>query len=63
MALDEIVRRHKLRGPRDKFNGVIHEGEIGGEKVMTLAPMTFMNNSGQSVAPARPILQDRAQRT
>jgi PTH1 family peptidyl-tRNA hydrolase len=52
MAVDEIVRRHGLKGPRDKFNAEVFEGEIAGEKVLALKPMTFMNNSGESVAPA-----------
>ncbi|MEI9988274.1 MAG: aminoacyl-tRNA hydrolase [Aliidongia sp.] len=52
MAIDEIVRRHGFRSPREKFNGEIAEGEIDGERVIALKPMTFMNNSGESVAPA-----------
>jgi PTH1 family peptidyl-tRNA hydrolase len=52
MAVDEIVRRHEFRGGREKFKGVVWEGEIGGERVVALKPMTFMNDSGQSVAPA-----------
>jgi peptidyl-tRNA hydrolase, PTH1 family len=52
MAVDEIVRRHGFRSPREKFNGELYEGEIGGERVVALKPMTFMNNSGESVAPA-----------
>jgi len=52
MAVDEISRRHGFRPPREKFNGLICEGEIDGERVIALKPMTFMNNSGESVAPA-----------
>jgi PTH1 family peptidyl-tRNA hydrolase len=52
MALDAIAARHKLRAPRDKFNGVIAEGEIGDERVLALKPMTFMNASGESVGAA-----------
>lgn len=32
-----------------KFNAEISEGTIGGAKVILAKPMTFMNNSGQSV--------------
>jgi PTH1 family peptidyl-tRNA hydrolase len=52
MAVDAIVRRHGFRSPRDKFNAELYEGEIDGERVIALKPMTFMNNSGESVAPA-----------
>jgi len=52
LSIDAIARRWNLRGPREKFNGEIAEGEIDGERVVALKPMTFMNNSGESVAPA-----------
>ncbi|HVJ53043.1 MAG TPA: aminoacyl-tRNA hydrolase [Aliidongia sp.] len=52
LAVDEIVRRHRFRPPRAKFNGELHEGEIGIERVLALKPMTYMNNSGESVAAA-----------
>jgi PTH1 family peptidyl-tRNA hydrolase len=52
MAADAIVRRHGFRAPREKFNGVLYEGEIDGERALVLKPMTFMNESGTSVAPA-----------
>ncbi len=52
LAIDAIARHWNLRSPREKFNGEIAEGEIGGERVVALKPMTFMNNSGESVAPA-----------
>ncbi len=52
LAVDEIVRRHGLRSPREKFHGHLYEGDIGGERTLVLKPMTFMNNSGESVAPA-----------
>ena len=32
-----------------KFNAEISEGIISGQKVLLAKPMTFMNNSGQSV--------------
>ena len=52
MTIDAIVRRYGFANPREKFQGHVCEGELGGEKVLLLKPMTFMNNSGTSVAAA-----------
>ena len=53
MAVDEIVRRHVSFGDwKTKFQGLISEGKIGGEKAIALKPQTFMNNSGKSVSEA-----------
>jgi PTH1 family peptidyl-tRNA hydrolase len=51
MAADEIVRRHRFSDWRvdRKLLGAVAEGEIGGEKVLALKPLTFMNLSGDSV--------------
>ncbi|HER27180.1 MAG TPA: aminoacyl-tRNA hydrolase [Rhodospirillales bacterium] len=52
MAVDEIVRRHSFAPFKSKFSGQISEGRLGLEKVLLLKPMTFMNDSGRSVAAA-----------
>lgn len=52
MAVDAIVRRHRLSPWRRRFQGAVSEGEIGGEKVLALLPETFMNESGRAVAEA-----------
>jgi peptidyl-tRNA hydrolase, PTH1 family len=52
MAVDEIVRRHNFSSWRKKFKGEISEGSIGAEKLVMLKPLTFMNESGQSVGEA-----------
>ncbi|WP_374629899.1 aminoacyl-tRNA hydrolase [Pannonibacter indicus] len=53
MAVDEIHRRHSGFSPwRARFQGEVSEGTIGGEKVMLLKPMTYMNESGRSVGEA-----------
>lgn len=52
MAVDAIVRRHGFSPWRQKFQGEIAEGTIGGIKVYALKPMTYMNDSGRSVAAA-----------
>ena len=52
MALDQIASDHHFAPWRAKFQGELCEGSLGGEKVLLLKPMTFMNNSGQSVGEA-----------
>ena len=52
MAADAIVQRHSLGRFRAKFSGEIAEGAVGGERVLVLKPMTYMNEAGRSVAAA-----------
>lgn len=52
MAADAIARRHSFSPWSKKFQGLLSEGRLGGEKVLLLKPQTFMNASGQSVGEA-----------
>lgn len=52
MAVDEIFNRYSFSPFKAKFDGLIAEGKIGGEKVYLLKPQTFMNLSGNSVVKA-----------
>ncbi len=52
MVADEIAHRYKFSPFKSKFDGLIAEGNIEGEKVMLLKPQTFMNLSGNSVVKA-----------
>ncbi|TPN77557.1 aminoacyl-tRNA hydrolase [Mesorhizobium sp. CU2] len=52
MAADAIARRHSFSPWSRKFQGLISEGTLGGEKVLLIKPQTFMNLSGQSVGEA-----------
>jgi PTH1 family peptidyl-tRNA hydrolase len=52
MAADAIARRHSFSPWSKKFQGLISEGTLGGEKIILIKPQTFMNLSGQSVGEA-----------
>ena len=52
MAVDAIVRRHSFSSIRERFHSLTAEGTIDGEKVLALAPQTFMNDSGRAVQAA-----------
>jgi PTH1 family peptidyl-tRNA hydrolase len=51
MVVDELARRHdgSFKG---RFSGRIADVRIDGRKAVLLAPETYMNESGRSVAPA-----------
>lgn len=49
MVIDKIADEFSLPAFSKKFEGEITEGRIGGEKVVLVKPMTFMNLSGQCV--------------
>lgn len=53
MAVDAIHRRHAGFSPwRKRFQAEVSEGHLGGEKVLLLKPMTYMNESGRAVGEA-----------
>lgn len=52
LILDAILARYQFPPAKEKFGGLFSLGEIGGEKVAALKPMTYMNLSGQSAGEA-----------
>jgi len=52
MAIDAIAYRHGFTPWRQRFKGMVAEGTIGGEKIIALKPLTYMNLSGESVQVA-----------
>jgi PTH1 family peptidyl-tRNA hydrolase len=51
-VLERLARRGAASSPRAKFQGEICEAQLGGDKVLLLAPHTYMNLSGASVRQA-----------
>lgn len=52
MAVDAIGSRWRFGAPRAKFQSVISEGEVEGQKILLMKPQNFMNNSGNAVGEA-----------
>ena len=52
MAVEAIAREARLPPFRTKFQSLVSEGTIGGERVMLMQPQTYMNESGRAVGEA-----------
>ena len=57
MAVERIAQRHRFGPWKRKFQGMTADGEIAGEKVLLLAPETYMNESGRAVGEAARFLK------
>jgi PTH1 family peptidyl-tRNA hydrolase len=51
MVLEELAARHRVEKQDSRFDGIIAEIRINGEKVLLVKPLTYMNLSGKTVQP------------
>lgn len=51
MVVDELSFRHQTPWKKSKFNGMTSEIIVGGEKMILVKPLTFMNASGECIRP------------
>lgn len=51
MAVDALAEKHHLKFSKMMNNGIVALGEIEGAKVALVKPLTYMNLSGDCVAP------------
>lgn len=49
-AIDLLGEKYSIKVDNMKFKGIYGSGIIGGEKVILLKPLTYMNLSGESIA-------------
>lgn len=62
MVLDKFADKHGIDISKARFNALLGEVFVNGEKVILVKPMTYMNNSGQAVGEVlnfyKPDLED-----
>ncbi len=51
MLADLLAEKISADNWREKFNALVAEGFLDGEKILIVKPQTFMNLSGEAVAP------------
>jgi len=51
-VLGELARRNSPSVVRAKFDGEVVDASVGGERIVLLCPLTYMNRSGRSVRAA-----------
>ena len=49
-AIDELAEALSISMSKNKFDAIIGEGIVNGEKVMLVKPQTYMNLSGSSIS-------------
>ena len=56
-VVTRLVDRWDLGRAKDRYRGRLAEGRVGDQRVAVLQPQTYMNESGDSVGPARGALK------
>ena len=51
MTMDEVAYQEKFDFDKALFDAVFAQVQIGGEKVIFMKPLTFMNLSGEAIRP------------
>src|SRR5436309_15830048 len=51
LTVDRLAERHGIRVTRRDSRALVGLGEIDGQAVMLAKPQTYMNRSGESLAP------------
>lgn len=51
LVLDEVLKQLEIKLDKEKFNALYTIYKYKGEKIYFVKPMTYMNNSGEAVAP------------
>jgi len=49
-TIDVLAKKYGIKVKKKQFKALTGEGFIGGEKVILVKPMTYMNNSGEAVS-------------
>lgn len=52
LCLDTVCETYRCTTDRSKFNALVGEASIAGERVLVMRPQTYMNASGEAVAAA-----------
>ena len=50
MSVDYFAQNNGIEFTKKKYNALVGEGIIEGQKVLVLKPQTYMNNSGSSIS-------------
>jgi PTH1 family peptidyl-tRNA hydrolase len=61
MVIDELARAENIECRKLEKSAAVGRGEIGGRQVLLVKPVTFMNNSGESVSALARFYKVRAQ--